>query len=135
MTTQGKWEYNNIWKYKYWKYIYIIFLMLNTNVKHFVSMFLANGRRKKYQGGLVRAWNAFILNVFTSMGYIFIYSWIYVYIWVNQLLIYVFSCIIVLSFTFLVVIILMRFIYMYIYECIRLTSNLARCFNNFLQYI
>ena len=38
---------------------------------------------------------------------------------------YVLSCAIVLSFTFLVVIILMCYIYI-IYECIRLTSNLAR---------
>ena len=68
MTTKKVKEYNNARKYKYWKLIF----MSNTNVKLdkntlgetiLLSGWPANGW-KKYQGGLMRAWNAFLLNVF-----------------------------------------------------------------------
>ena len=75
MTRQGKWEYNNARKYKYWKLIFAC----NTNVEldgntqwgeksiHFVSRCL---EEKKYQGGLGSSWNAFLFNVFNSIRYL-----------------------------------------------------------------
>ena len=78
MTTRKVKRYNNAGKYKYWR---LIFVCVKYKCKtwqehargkksiHSVSRCRANGR-KKCQGGLVRAWNGFLLNVFNFMGHL-----------------------------------------------------------------